>query len=385
MVLNPAATGAIPVCAACVKNQLTGVRSGETQYKTGEMTLKFIQLVGVAFFVFVMSVGFPAMADGCVGVRGLSVDAPERAQAVTATIWYPAGEGGHPVSIGGNAVFEGVAGLQDARIADGSFPVVLISLGGLRAAPNLAGWIAADLAAQGFIAVVVPPARLGPKEAKAAVQEIWKRPTDLSAALSALESSEKWKSHVDLEKAAALGFFLGGTAVLSLAGVDLDADRFIQACDDAGTGMDCAWFASSGVDLRDSNLAGLSRSRRDPRLKAVIAVDPELSTSLGVDRLAAVAIPVEVINLGQPGSIAAGLDASTLATFAPQIGYTTVPNATQFSAFSICTAKGAAILAEDGGSETICNSDLDVGREHIHAELAALITGLLKRHLVIAP
>lgn len=349
------------------------------------MTLKFIQIVGVAIFFFVTFVGTPAKADGPVGVRSLSVDAPERAQAVTATVWYPAGEGGQPVNIGGNAVFEGVAGRQDARIADGTFPVVLISLGGLRAAPNLAGWIAADLAAQGFIAVVVPPARLGPKEAKAAIDEIWKRPMDLSAALSALEISEKWKSHVDLEKTAALGFFLGGTAVLSLAGVDLDADRFIQTCDEAGSGMDCAWFASSGVYLRDSNLARLSRSKRDPRLKAVIAVDPELSTSLAVDRLAAVAIPVEVINLGQPGSIAAGLDASTLATFASQIGYTTVPNATQFSAFSICTAKGAAILAEDGGNEAICNSDLDVGRGHIHAELAALIAGLLRRHMVIAP
>lgn len=128
-------------------------------------------------------------------------------------------------------------------------------------------------------------------------------------------------------------------------------------------------------------LPRLSRSRRDQRLKAVIAVDPELSTSLAVDRLAAVAIPVEVINLGQPGSIAAGLDAWTLATSAPQIGYTTVPNATQFSAFSICTAKGAAILAEDGGNEAICNSDLDVGRGHIHTELASLIAGFLKRHL----
>lgn len=149
MVLNPAATGAIPVYPASVKDNLTGVPSGGTQYKIGEMTLKFFQLVGVAIFFFVTFVGTPAKADGPVGVRSLSVDVPERAQAVTATVWYPAGEGGQPVNVGGNAVFEGVAGLQDARIADGTFPVVLISLGGLRAAPNLAGWIAADLAEQG--------------------------------------------------------------------------------------------------------------------------------------------------------------------------------------------------------------------------------------------
>ena len=335
--------------------------------------------------VCVITIGSPVKAGGPVGVRSLSVDAPERAQAVTATVWYPAGKGGHPVSIGGNAVFEGVAGMQDARIADGIFPVVLISLGGLRAAPDLAGWIGAELAAQGFVAVVVPPARLGPKDALVAIDEIWKRPTDLSAALTALENSDEWNSHVDLEKTAALGFFLGGTSVLSLAGADLDADRFMQTCDEAGTGMDCAWFARFGVKLRDGNLARLTRSNPGPRLKAVIAVDPELSTSLAVDRLAAVAIPVEVINLGQASSIVAGLDASKLATSTSQIGYTTVPNATEFSAFSICTPKGVAILADDGGSEAICNSDIHVGRGHIHAELAALIAGLLKRHLGISP
>jgi len=126
----------------------------------------------VLIIVCLISIGTPAKADGPVGVRSLSVDVPERAQAVTATVWYPAGEGGQLVNIGGNAVFEGVAGMQDAPIAEGNFPVVLISLGGLRAAPNLAGWIGADLAARGLIAVVVPPARLGPKDAKIAIDEL---------------------------------------------------------------------------------------------------------------------------------------------------------------------------------------------------------------------
>src|SRR5262245_40070326 len=78
-----------------------------------------------------------ADAAGQVGVRSISIAAPERADPVPVMMWYPAGSGGTPVVIGDNAVFKGTPALQSAPIAEGSFPVVLISHGGLRAAPNL--------------------------------------------------------------------------------------------------------------------------------------------------------------------------------------------------------------------------------------------------------
>src|SRR5262249_47317451 len=82
-----------------------------------------------------------------VGVRTLSVPAPERGTDIAVTVWYPAGPGGRPVNVGDSVVFEGTPALQDAPIANGSFPIILLSHGGLRAAPNLDGWIAARLAA----------------------------------------------------------------------------------------------------------------------------------------------------------------------------------------------------------------------------------------------
>ncbi len=325
--------------------------------------------------------GFAAKADLPVGVTTVNTDAPERTQALTMTLWYPAHDGGKTVRVGENMVFEGVAGQQDAPIREGTFPVVLISLGGMRAAPNLAGWIGADLAARGVVAVVVQPPRLGPGDARLAVEELWKRPADLATALSALEDNPAWAKHLDSGRVGAVGFFLGGTSVLSLVGARLNADSYTQSCDEGGTGMDCAWFADAGVDLHKIDVTRVARSNLDPRIKVAVAIDPELSTSFTVESLSKISKSVKVVNLGRPDGIAPGLEASMLATTAPQIEYSRVPHATQFSAFAVCKPKGAGILAQDGGNKEICDADAGVGRKSIHAELAELIAGFLNRHL----
>ncbi len=110
------------------------------------------RVIKALFVLSLNSTGASATPDTSVGVSSLKVNVPERIQELTVTLWYPAGES---VKIGENAVFEGVSARRDASIAEETFPVVLISHGGLRAAPNLASWIGADLAAKGFVAAVV--------------------------------------------------------------------------------------------------------------------------------------------------------------------------------------------------------------------------------------
>jgi len=237
------------------------------------------------------------------------------------TLWYPAGKDGEPVLIGDTAVFVGAQGLQNASIAEGTFPVVLVSLGGMRAAPNLGGWIGRHLATQGFIAVVVQPPKLRPSDAHKAPAEIWLRPADLSAALTALETSAQWSAHIDLENVGALGFFLGGTSVLSLVGAQLDADKYSQSCDAGGTGLDCQWFAEAGVDLRQIDAKELARSSLDPRIKVAVAVDPELAASFSTDSLSAITAAIGIINLGAPDTLLPGLEASRLAKLIPGSRY----------------------------------------------------------------
>ncbi|WP_157890311.1 hypothetical protein [Marinobacterium aestuarii] len=137
--------------------------------------------------VMAIYVSSAAALAGLPGVATLQVDAPQRAQPLSVTLWYPAAQGSEVVSIGDSAVLEGTPGLLDAPVAEGTFPLVLVSHGGMRSAPHLGEWIGAALAQRGFIALVVPAPRLGLQDAAIAPAELWKRPADISASLTALE------------------------------------------------------------------------------------------------------------------------------------------------------------------------------------------------------
>jgi predicted dienelactone hydrolase len=202
--------------------------------------------------------------------------------------------------------------------------------------------------------------------------EIWRRPADLSAALSALEDDPEWSGHLDRESVGAVGFFLGGTSVLSLVGARLDAERFEASCDD-GTGIDCNWFAAAGVDLRSVDGESLTRSNLDLRIRVAVAVDPELASSFSPESLAGIEVPVEIINLGEPETIQLGFRAAELASAIPGAKYQALAGASAFSALGVCKPQGRDILKEEGESDAMCLEASGQDREALHARLAELI------------
>lgn len=333
--------------------------------------MRFLAAVVVLYTVALA--GAPEAAeDAAAGVRHLSVPAPERSEPLSVTVWYPAGAGGKTVRIGENGVFRGVVARQDAPMAQGTHPVVLVSHGGMRAAPNLAGWLDKALAERGFVVADVSAPQLKADDAKIAPAEIWKRPADLSAALTALESDRGFADHLDKARIGAVGFFLGGTSVLQLAGVRLDAEKYHRSCDKGRSGPDCAWYAKAGVDLRNVDPAKITRSNLDPRVRIAVAVAPELIDSLATGSLMSLHTPVDMVGLGS---------SSSLSGSARAIAVHVVRDATMFSAFNLCRPKGAAILAESGSEPDICRSDTAVGRERIHVEIVELVGNLLQARL----
>jgi predicted dienelactone hydrolase len=318
---------------------------------------------------------------GRVGVRLLTKTPPERGQAVDITLWYPAASGGMPVMVGDNKVFEGVPARKDAPLADGTFPVILVSHGGLRAARNQGAWIASTLAGLGFIVAQTHPPDLGAGGASNAPREIELRPADLSATLTALERNPDLAGHIKPDRAGALGFYLGGTSVLALAGARLDLQLYRQSCDKGGAGPDCAWFARSGVDLHRVDLWQPPISLLDRRIKLVVAVDPELGGSLAPDSLRDIAIPVELINLGGAGTVTPWLDAAILQDAIPTAHYQRLPGIAEFSAFSLCKPQGAQILLESGEDDAICRDGPGETRQTIHTRLAQMIATMFRHHL----
>ena len=196
----------------------------------------------LALATFVIAHAANADSPDTIGVRRLSVLAPERGVRLNVSVWYPAGAGGTAVTVGDNAVFQGTPARQDAPVADGSFPLVLLSHGGLRSAPDSGAWIASRLAAQGFVVAAPHPPRLEGASARDAPKELWLRPADLSATLTAVASDPTLRSRLDAEAIGALGFQLGGTAALALVGARMDGRRYARSCDRGGTAADCAWW-----------------------------------------------------------------------------------------------------------------------------------------------
>jgi predicted dienelactone hydrolase len=316
-----------------------------------------------------------------VGLRSLAVPIAARGTTLTATIWYPALPGGETDMIGDSKIFVGVPAGPDAPPAPGPYPLVLLSQGGLRSAPNLGAWLAAHLAARGFIVVTTSPPRLTPDKVPAAAAEIWLRPADLSATLDVVTHDQALVRHLAADRVAAIGLQLGGTAALALAGGRLEADSYRRSCDPGASGLDCTWFAKNGIDLHKLDAGKIGATHLDPRVKAIVLVDPEQSGLFTPASLAAIKLPVAVINLGAAGAISPALDASRLPQQIAGASYTALADATRFSAFSLCTARGAILLKEEGDDDSICADGATLPRDDIHRRLAALIEDFLGRNL----
>jgi predicted dienelactone hydrolase len=337
----------------------------------------------LAVMLFVASLmalaGRVAVAE-TIGVREIAVLAPERSTSVQATVWYPTHGAGTPVLVGDNAVFRGIPALRNSPVARGLFPLVLIAHGGFRAAPNTASWLASALVAKGYIAVVMqPPLILHGPPPPAILQELWLRPADMSATLTAIEKEPEFTGRIDPSKVAGIGFFLGGYAVLELAGARVDAAAYERFCDGIAAGPDCAWFARGGVDLHTVDAAQLERSNHDPRVKAAVVVDPELTGTLTSQSLGSVGIPVHIVNLGAQGRIPAALNASAIATHLRGTTYETMTGATSFSSFPECKPDGVNILKNEGGEVQLCDDRGTRTRASIHKDLAAVIETALQQ------
>lgn len=334
--------------------------------------------------VFVLLFGIlsihPAIAETDVGAQEISVFVPARQKPIKAMAWYPTAERGASTLIGDNAVFAGTPAQIDAPAKNGRYPMILIAHGGFRSAPNAASWLASRLAQKGFIAVVVTPPALpkGPPD-QSVLEEVWQRPADLSAVLTALTGDGPLAANIDQDRIGIVGFFLGGTSVLRLVGARMDAKAYAGSCGGPTRSIpDCTWFSRGKVDLQGIDAALLQESNLDARIKAAIAIDPELTETFTDRSLKAVSVPIDVVNLGNAEQIPRSLDASALGLKVPGSRYQMIEDTTSFSAFSQCKPKGLAILKSEGDDGALCQEPGKRTRENIHDHLATLIEAALQ-------
>ena len=275
-------------------------------------------------FLALTMLAMPCIAEPAPGIVR-HVDATEPARPLALSIWYPSDSEASAI-VGGNPVFDGAPAAPGAPILGGPFPLVILSHGGLRSATDSGAWLGAALARSGFVVVEVNAPR--PADAAAALDEIWQRPRDINRAVDAVLNSSDWAGHVDQSRISAVGFALGGTAALAIAGEKLDGQRYRQSCAEGGMGgPDCVWLAAQGVTLAQTRSDSLSMLVRDPRFASAVAIEPEYLAAFEQETAPA-DLPVMLISLNaQP--VAGG-----------PLRIVPVPGASISDAFPVCTAAG---------------------------------------------
>jgi predicted dienelactone hydrolase len=322
-----------------------------------------------------------AAAEPLPGYDRFAVTAPHRAEPLRASIWYPAGARTYAVPVGDGDVFVGTPALVGAAVEAGRHPLLLLSHGSGGNKDNL-GWLTGRLAEHGVMVLGVdhPGSTSGDSSPRRAIR-LDERALDLTAALDHVLADPAFGPHVDPERIGVLGFSLGGTTALQLAGARVDRSAYAAYCARfTADAVDCAYLARGGVDVT-ALPAAIEADLRDPRLAAVIAVDPGFTHALQPASVAAFGLPGLLVNLGgdgRPQAIDVGPDGSNLAGRLPQATYAVVPGANHFTFLGVCKP-GAPALLQQVGEDPICDDPAGVDRALTHAAILEAITRFLDR------
>lgn len=316
------------------------------------------------------------------GYDRLTVQAAHRPAPLAASVWYPAGTRTYRGLIGDNAVFTGTPALVGAGVAAGRFPLVIVSHGSGGNMDGL-GWLAAGLVQNGFMVLAVnhPGSTSGDSSPRRSLL-LGARAADLKAALDALLADPAFAPHVETGAIAALGFSLGGSTVLNLAGVGISAERYRAYC--AGPGReagDCTFFARGGVDFAALPAGFTAPGTADARIARFVAVEPGFSRAMTDETLARVTKPVLLMNLGgaerwQATDLSPA--GSNLPARLPQASYAVVAPGHHFTFLAVCKPEGAAVLAQEQ-DDPVCTDPPGTDRAKAHAAILAAIVAFLKQ------
>ncbi len=191
-----------------------------------------------------------ASAEPLAGYDKLTVTASHRPEPIAASIWYPIGTPTYRGLIGDNAVFKGTLAYVGAAVADGQYPLFVLSHGSGGNMDTIS-WLSSRLALHGAMVLAVnhPGSTSGDSSPRRSLR-LDERAADLRAALDQLLADPTFGPHVDQSRIISLGFSLGGATALNLAGLRFDRQAYADYCAKFGdAAADCVFFAKGGVDL----------------------------------------------------------------------------------------------------------------------------------------
>jgi len=284
-------------------------------------------------------------------------------------VWYPTEAEESPWQAG---PFE-IAASLDAPVAEGRFPVVLLSHG-RQGGPLNHRQLAASLAREGF--VVIAPTHVGDAAGKplasSQAQVLMDRPQQAIAALDALLHDDRFASRADPDRVGMIGYSAGGYTALVLAGARPDFVLADIYCETPPATEDGACRAGGSAPVSADLAAWIAPT--ELRLKALVLLDP-LAIMFDAAGLAPVGIPILLYRPQDDSYMAAAGNALMLAHALPTPPQVAVVPGQHFVFVDPCPE---AITAE---VPLVCRDQPDVDRAAIHRtlerEIAAFLTATL--------
>ncbi|MEO8531718.1 MAG: hypothetical protein ABI459_10875 [Deltaproteobacteria bacterium] len=330
-----------------------------------------------AMLFLTLAQALPAGADSLPGYDRFDLRAAHRANPIAASIWYPAATPTYRAPIGDGPIFVPTFAFMGPAVAEGRHPLILLSHGSGGNADVL-GWLSAGLVAQGAIVLAVnhPGSTSGDSSPRRSV-DLAARAKDLSAALDSVLADPAFAPFIDTDKIAVVGFSLGGSTALNLAGLRFDGAAQDANCTTGPDAADCGFFIRGGVRFADE--PGFAADARDPRITAAVAIDPGFGGAVNADSLTAVTAGLTLINLGDVdrlGAVDVGPNGNNLAARLSGAGYVEIAPGSHFTFLGECKPAAQGMLAEEG-DDPVCTDPEGVDRAEIHQRLIKAITSAL--------
>ncbi|CCG87797.1 alpha/beta hydrolase family protein [Erwinia piriflorinigrans] len=301
-----------------------------------------------------------------VGSQQLILQDNPQQRKLKVRLFYPSSSEARPHREGDNHVFEGFNALADAPVAQGKFPLILLSHGSGGNNTSLA-WLAVPLAASGAIVIAAnhPGSTTGDSRPDT---RITLQTRDLSFLLTHFLQDEKWRKAIDPRTVGAIGHSKGGYSVLALAGGQITKQRLVNYCRMMPQMPDCTFYRRGHLPPEKWDAADLAGDFTDPRVSFVVAIDPGMSYAFTPVSLRGIHIPVLTIAAGyyihdQP-PINLGVNRLPL----PRLS---LPQAGHFDFLPLCQPDAEKILAQEGEA-FICQTPRSQ-REAIHQQTVAAI------------